>query len=104
MAMFNCYFDITRGYLNPPLTGSPWQNEAELLILNSDGLEAKAEDAVTASAGVAAGASTASVPLVALEAAAPQGSLGQILDQKPVVLRGILPSGYVKIAIENGHL
>jgi hypothetical protein len=51
------------------------QNEAELLILNSDGLEVKAEDDVSAAV---LGASTASVPLVALEAAAPQGSLGQI--------------------------
>ncbi|CAL1162837.1 unnamed protein product [Cladocopium goreaui] len=43
---------------------APTQNEAELLILNSDGLEAKAED--DGSAAVL-GASTASVPLVALE-------------------------------------
>jgi hypothetical protein len=60
-------------YLNT--IGSPLQNEAELLILNSDGLEVKAEDDVSAAV---LGASTASVPLVALEAAAPQGSLGQI--------------------------
>ena len=60
-------------YLNT--IGSPLQNEAELLILNSDGLEAKAED--DGSAAVL-GASTASVPLVALEAAAPQGSLAPL--------------------------
>lgn len=47
---------------------APTQNEAELLILNSDGLEVKAEDDVSAAV---LGASTASVPLVALEAAAP---------------------------------
>lgn len=47
-------------------TAEPTQNEAELLILNSDGLEQKAT-ADEASAGAVA----SSVPLAALEAAAP---------------------------------